>query len=130
MNNTQNNTSVAIFNNMLRLQIVTTAVVTTGAWLISGLHAGVSGFIGGFAVIVAAFFATKIANRQTKTPAGALINLLKAEALKILIIIVILFLAFKFYKQLFPAALIAGVAAAALISGVAMSKLNKTNIKI
>lgn len=126
----KNTTSVAVFNNMLQLQTIATAVVTVGAWLFYGLNAGISGFIGGFSVIVAAFFATKIANRHTKTPAGALINLLKAEALKILIIMIILFLAFKFYKQLMPFALIAGVAATALLSGAAIGNLNKTDIKI
>ncbi len=126
----KNTTSVAVFSKMLRLQLIVTAVITIGALALFGLNAGISGFIGGFSVIFAAFFATKIANREVKTPSAALFNLLKAEAIKILIIIVVLFFAFKFYKQLVPPALLAGVAAAALISGAAMGRLSKADIKI
>lgn len=114
---------------MLRLQLIATAVVTLGA-LYYGLHAGISGFIGGGAVILASFFASKVANRATHSPSGALLNILKAEVLKIFIIIAVLFLAFKFYTQILPPALLAGVAAAALISGVAIGKLNKADIQI
>lgn len=39
-------------------------------------------------------------------------------------IIVLLVIVFSFYKQLVPFALIAGLAAAALFSGAALSKLN------
>ncbi len=126
----KNTTSVAVFSNMLRLQLIATALVTIGAFAFFGLHAGVSAFIGGFSVIFAAFFASKIANREVKTPSAALLNLLKAEAIKILIIIAVLFLAFKLYKQIIPAAMLAGMAATALISGAAIGKLNKTDIKI
>jgi ATP synthase protein I len=126
----KNTISTAIFSKMLRLQMVVTALITIGALVLFGFNAGVSGFIGGFSVMFAAFFATKIANREVKTPSGALFNLLKAEALKILIIIAVLFFVFKFYKQLVPPALLAGVAAAALISGAAIGKLNKADIKI
>lgn len=126
----KNTTSVVIFSKMLRLQLVATAVVAIGALAFFGLHAGVSGFVGGFSVMFAAFFASKIANREVKTPSAALLNLLKAEAIKILIIIAVLFLAFKLYKQIIPAAMLAGMAAAALISGAAIGKLNKTDLKI
>jgi ATP synthase protein I len=126
----KNTTSVAVFSNMLRLQLIATALVTIGAFAIFGLHAGVSGFIGGFSVIFAAFFATKIANRAVKTPSAALLNLLKAELLKILIIIAVLFLAFKLYEQIIPVAMLAGMAATALISGAAIGKLDKTDLKI
>lgn len=126
----KNTISTAIFSKMLRLQLVVTALITIGALVFFGFSAGVSGFIGGFSVMFAAFFATKIANREVKTPSAALFNLLKAEALKILIIIAVLFFAFKFYKQLVPSALLAGVAAAALISGAAIGKLSKADIKI
>jgi ATP synthase protein I len=126
----KNTISTAIFSKMLRLQLVVTVLITIGALVFFGFSAGVSGFIGGFSVMFAAFFATKIANREVKTPSAALFNLLKAEALKILIIIAVLFFAFKLYKQLVPPALLAGVAAAALISGAAIGKLNKADIKI
>jgi ATP synthase protein I len=124
------NATTVVFNNMLRLQLIVTVLITLAAFAISGMSAGISGFIGGLSVLVGAFFSTRIAGREAKTPSSALMNLLKAEALKILIIIVVLFVAFKFYKQLVPPALLAGVAGTALISGAAIGKLKKSDIKI
>jgi ATP synthase protein I len=122
-------TTVSVFSKMLRLQLIATGVVAIASLLISGLHAGISALLGGAAVIIAAFVASKIAQRKNIEAAAVLVNLLKAEAIKVLIIIVLLFITFKVYKQLVPFALIAGLAAAALISGAAMSKLDK-DIKI
>lgn len=125
-----NTTTTVVFSKMLKLQFYVTMAVALGAFVLFGTHAGVSGLIGGTSVLIGAFFSTKIAGREVKTPASALLNLLKAEALKIFIIIAVLFLAFKFYMQLVPPALLAGVAATALLSGVAIGKLNKADIKI
>jgi ATP synthase protein I len=124
------NTTAIIFGKMLRLQLIATAAVTIVALLISGSHAGISAALGGLAVIIGAFVGAKIAQRNKKDATAVLINLLKAEAIKILVIFVLLLITFKVYKQLVPFALIAGLAAAALLSGAAMSKLDKTDIKI
>ena len=122
---TENTTTAAVFSKMLRLQLIATAIVAVASLAISGLHAGTSALLGGAAVIIAAFIASKIAQRKSVEAAAVLLNLLKAEAVKVLIIIVLLFITFKVYKQLVPFALIIGLAAAALVSGVAMSKLDK-----
>ena len=127
---TENTTTAAIFSKMLRLQLTATAIVAIASLAISGLHAGVSALLGGAVVIIAAFIASKIAQRKSVEAAAVLVNLLKAEAVKVLIIIVLLFITFKVYKQLVPFALIVGLAAAALVSGAAMSKLDKTDIEI
>lgn len=113
-----------VFSEMLRWQLSATAVVAVIALLISGLHAGVSAVAGGLSVVIGAFVASKIAQRHKKDASAILINLLKAEAVKILVIVVLLFITFKVYKQLVPFALIVGLAAAALFSGAAISKLN------
>ena len=127
---TENTTTAAVFSKMLRLQLIATAIVAIASLAISGLHAGVSALLGGAAVIIAAFIASKIAQRKNVEAAAVLVNLLKAEAVKVLIIIVLLFITFKVYKQLVPFALIIGLAAAALVSGAAMSKLDETDIEI
>jgi ATP synthase protein I len=126
----ENTTTAAVFSKMLRLQLLVTLIVALGAFVTFGLHAGVSGLIGGTSVLLGAFFSTRVAGRETKTPSAALFNLLKAEALKILIIIAVLFFAFKCYKQLVPPALLVGIASAALLSGAAIGKLNKADLKI
>ncbi|MDP3309182.1 ATP synthase subunit I [Methylotenera sp.] len=114
-----------VFSKMLKIQLVATFVVATVALLISGLDAGISAVLGGLSVVLGACAAVLIAKRGEKnTDASAiLINLLKAEAVKILVIIVLLVIIFNLYKQLVPFALIAGLAAAALFSGAALSKL-------
>ncbi len=127
---TENTTTAAVFSKMLRLQLIATAVVTIVSMLISGLNASISAFFGGAAVIIGALAGAKIAQRSKKNAAAVLINLLKAEVVKVLVIIVMLFITFKVYKQLVPFALVAGLAAAALVSGAAMSRLDKTDIKI
>ncbi|MEZ0209964.1 MAG: ATP synthase subunit I [Methylophilus sp.] len=113
-----------MYRNMLRWQMMATAIVIVAAVLISGIPAGISALLGGVAVIVGAWFAAKIAVRaQSKAdPTAVLLNMLKAEAVKILIIAILLFAIFKLYQSLVPFALIAGLAAAALFSGAALAK--------
>ena len=110
---------------MLKIQVVATLSVAATVFFISGFSASISAVLGGAAVVLGAFAATKVAERtSSSTDSGAiLVNLLKAEAVKILVIIMMLLVAFKFYTQLVPFALIAGLAAAALFSGAALSKL-------
>jgi ATP synthase protein I len=127
---TENTTTVSIFSKMLRLQLIATAVVAIVALVISGLHASISAALGGLAVLIGAFVASKIAQRSKQDATAALINLLKAEAVKVIVIFVLLLVTFKVYKQLVPFALIIGLAAAALVSGAAMSKLDETDIEI
>ena len=125
---TENITTAAVFSKMLRLQLIATAVVAIASLAITGLHAGISAALGGATVIIGAFVGSKIAQRNKQDATAVLVNLLKAEAVKVLVIVVLLLITFKVYKQLVPFALIAGLAAAALVSGAAMSKLD--NIKI
>jgi len=115
-----------VFSKMLKIQVNATAVVAVVALVLSGLNAGISAVLGGASVIIGAYAASMIAKRsKNKNDASAiLINLLKAEAVKILVIIVLLLIIFVVFKQLVPFALIAGLAAAALFSGAALSKLN------
>ncbi len=118
--------STEVFSKMLKVQFAATVLIAAIAVVLSGMHAGLSALLGGSVVIAGAFFASIVANRvKNKTEASAiLINLLKAEAVKILVIIALLFVIFVIYRQLVPFALIAGLAASALFSGAALSKLN------
>jgi len=110
---------------MLKIQLVATFSVAVLALFVSGLHASFSAMLGGASVVLGACAAVAVAKRgeNNKDASAILINLLKAEATKILIIIVLLVVIFKLYKQLVPFALIAGLAAAALFSGAALSRL-------
>jgi ATP synthase protein I len=126
----ENITTASVFSKMLRLQLIATAVVALASLLISGSNAGISALLGGLAVMIGAFAGAKIAQRSKQDATAVLINLLKAEAVKIIVIFALLLVMFKVYKQLVPFALIVGLAAAALVSGAAMSKLDKTELEI
>ena len=60
-------------------------------------------------------------------PGAILIALLKAEAVRVIVIVLLLLAAFKFYKGLVPLALIGGLTAAALISGAGLRTLGNVN---
>lgn len=111
---------------MLKIQVLATAAVAVVALVLAGFNASLSALLGGASVVIGAYAASMVAKRsKNKNDASAiLINLLKAEAVKILVIIVLLLITFIVFKQLVPFALIAGLAAAALFSGAALSKLN------
>jgi ATP synthase protein I len=109
---------------MLRWQVLVTVVVAVLATLLGSQSAGISAALGGTAVIVGAWVASRIAARgeHMQQPGAVLINMLKAEAVKILIIAIFLFVIFKLYHALVPFALVAGLGAAALFSGAALAK--------
>lgn len=119
-------TKSAVFSKMLRSQMIATVVITIIAFAISDLHAGSSALLGGLSVVISAFVAVKVAEKsnQNKDATVILINILKAEAVKIILIVILLFIVFKVYAQLVPFALISGLAASALFSGAAISKLD------
>lgn len=110
---------------MLKIQVVATLSVAVVVFFLSGYSASISALLGGASVVVGALVAAKIAQRSVSATDATeiLLNLLKAEAVKILVIIIMLLVIFKVYSQLVPFALIAGLAAAALFSGAALSKL-------
>lgn len=110
---------------MLKIQLIATIVIGVAVLLVYGLHAGLSAALGGVSVVFGALSAAAIAKRSagSQDSTAVLVNLLKAEAVKILVIIILLLIIFKVYKQLVPFALIAGLASAALFSGMALSKL-------
>lgn len=109
---------------MLRWQVLVTLVVAMLAMLLSGASAAISALLGGTSVVCGAWVASRIAARgqHMQNPGSILINMLKAEAVKILIIAIFLFVIFKFYHALVPFALVAGLGAAALFSGAALAK--------
>ena len=106
----------------LVLASVVTAVIV---FVLFGMHAGISLLLGAVPVIVGLLVSTPIAykSRDTKKGSTIVISALKAEAVKILIIIFLLWLAFKFYEQIVPLANICGVIIAAIVSGISVTKL-------
>ena len=106
----------------LVLASVITAVIV---FVFFGMHAGISLLLGAVPVIVGLLVTTPIAykSRDTKKASTIVISALKAEVVKILIIIFLLWLAFKFYEQIVPLANICGVTIAAIVSGISVTKI-------
>ena len=119
---------------MAKWQITATLVVGAAAGFYTGIHGALSALAGGGSAIAGGLAASVIARRsednnkeeKNKEAAAILVSLLKAEAVKILTIIILLFITFKFYTaHLVPWALILGLAAAAIVSGMAVTSLNE-----
>lgn len=113
-----------VFGGMLRSQLIATLVVAIIAFLISGMHASLSAVAGGLSVVLAAFVASKVAVSKREDAASVLGSMLKAELIKIVLIVLFLYLTIKGYKALVPWALIIGLAASAIISGATIGKTN------
>jgi|TARA_B110000879_G_C11066688_1_gene468952 ATP synthase protein I len=117
------------YRKMIVRQLVFGIVVAIILGFIFTIHAGLSLLAGIMPVVLGVVVASPIANKKNKdNPASIVINALKAEAIKILLILVVLWLEFKFYSDLVPMALVFGLIAAALISAIAISNID--NIKI
>lgn len=104
-------------------------LVSFAAYLLAGMHGALSALAGGFAVWVGSQLGA-LSMRPAKGLDGgagaALLLLLRAEAIKIVVIALLLLLTFKLYApNLVPAALIAGLAVAALLSGIGIMRVNE-----
>ena len=124
----ENIKTAAVYKQMAKWQVLSTVAVTLAAFLLAGTHAAISALAGGFSVVAGGLAGAFIAKSgDNKHEAGAiLIAMLKAEAVKIIVIAVLLLLTFKLYSEhLVPIALILGLAASAILSGAAFFGLDK-----
>jgi ATP synthase protein I len=131
----ENIKTAQVYKQMLKWQLIATISVALIAYIlaesmgvVSGEHAAVSALAGGMSAVLGGLAGAMIArNGDKKNNAGSiLITMLKAEAVKILVIVMLLFLTFKLYNEhLVPIALILGLAASAILSGAAFIGLDK-----
>jgi F0F1-type ATP synthase assembly protein I len=117
------------FANML---IKLSSISVISALIVSGffgLHAGISVLFGSLAVVIVLIASTPIANRsrRTKKASTILMDALKAEGIKIVIIILSLWAIFSFYENKVPLAIVFGLAIAAIFSGIGLTKLDTKN---
>ena len=112
-------------NMLIKLSSISTisALIVLGFF---GLHAGISVLSGAFVVIIGLTISTPIANksRETNKASNIVIDALKAEGVKILIIILLLWAIFNFYDDKVPLAIIFGLAIAAIFSGIGLTKID------
>lgn len=112
-------------NMLIKLSTISTisALIVLGFF---GLHAGISVLSGAFVVIIGLTISTPIANksRETNKASNIVMDALKAEGVKILIIILLLWAIFNFYDDKVPLAIIFGLAIAAIFSGIGLTKID------
>ncbi|HPB91428.1 MAG TPA: ATP synthase subunit I [Methylophilus sp.] len=113
-----------VVSKMLRWQLTATTFVAIIAFVLVGRYAAVSVMLGGLSAMLGAFCGALISQRsRNKTNASEILgSMLKGEGVKIVVIVASLFCVFKFYQQLVPFALIAGLAVGAIFSGAAIAK--------
>lgn len=125
----ENNKNISrAFSKAANWQIIITSLIAACSLLIGGASSALSALLGGGAVVVGAYVGMRFAKKSYDSSAGmVLITLLKAEAIKVLVIALLLLATFKFYQGLVPLALIGGLAGSALASGAGLQTMNNEN---
>ena len=105
---------------VLRWQGIATVVLTAIAWLTSGGNGALSAALGGLVGIAAALGFAAVASLGGARDSGtALLSVLRAEAVKIALVIVLLWLVLTNYKDVAIAWFIGSFLASALILSIA-----------
>lgn len=118
-----------VFSKAVRWQIIITLIITCVSLLVADVSAAVSALVGGASVILGSFAGMLVAQNNSRSSGGVLVSLLIAEAVKVLLIALLLLIAFKYYQSLVPLALIGGLAGSALASGAGLRTMNNENNK-
>lgn len=118
-----------VFSKAVRWQITITLIITCVSLLVADVSAAISALVGGGSVILGCFAGMLVAQNNSKSSGSILVSLLIAEAVKVLLIALLLLIAFKYYQSLVPMALIGGLAGSALASGAGLRTMNNENDK-
>ncbi|HVW64335.1 MAG TPA: ATP synthase subunit I [Nitrosospira sp.] len=106
---------------VMRWQSIVTAAMVMVLGFLWGLHGAASALLGGVTSIAsAAVFAAIIARYPASTPAGVLITAFKAEAMKVIFIVLMLWLVLTLYKDVVAVGFIGTFAITVLIFGMAL----------
>lgn len=90
------------FGTVLRWQLAATVVMALFGGLLAGLHGAISVFLGGVVVSAAAGVSVIVASlgaRASASPGGALLAMLRAEAVKIAVLVLLMWLVLSSYKE-------------------------------
>lgn len=130
MNKATNKTISRTLKKTASWQLIVTVLISGVSLPIAGMHAAISAMAGGASVIVGGIAGLTMVRRlrlNSVSPGALLMSMLKAEATKVLVIVVVLFATFKFYQGLLPLFLIVGLAGSALVSGAGLRAMNNEN---
>jgi ATP synthase protein I len=106
---------------VMRWQLIVTLAMVLTLGLLWGFHGAASALLGGVvSIISAAAFSAIISRYQGSTASGALITAMKAEAVKVIIMIILLWLVLTLYKDVVAVGFIGTFAVTVLIFGMAL----------
>lgn len=115
---------------VLLWQLVFACVVAVVCGLLSGINGAFSGFFGVLVSVVAGGAYAVLVSRHSGYSAGDVLRTaLRAEAVKIFLIVMLLWIVFAAYKDLKPVIFIGSFAAAVLISSMAVFVSEKPRVK-
>lgn len=106
---------------VLYWQLCVTFVLALGVWAWVGLAGGVSALLGGLISTVATFVYGAIVSRLGVTSAGNVLRVaMRAEAVKIMLMVILLWLVFTSYKDLVAVAFFSTFAVTVLMLRIAL----------
>jgi ATP synthase protein I len=105
---------------VLRWQMIATGAMTLVLGLLTSVHGAVSAMLGGLVSICAGIsFSIVISLSRSNSLAGTLLTAFRAEAAKVTVAVVLLWLVFATYKDVVPIGFIGSFAISILIFGMA-----------
>ena len=106
---------------VMRWQLIVTMAMVLVLGFASGIHGAASALLGGVvSIISAAAFSAIISRYKGVTAGGALITALKAEAVKVVVMVILLWLVLTLYKDVVAVGFIGTFALTVLIFGMAL----------
>ena len=114
---------------VMRWQMIVTVAMVLTLGLLWGFHGAASALLGGVvSIISAAAFAAMISRYQGATAGGVLITALKAETVKVVIMIILLWLVLTLYEDVVAVGFIGTFAITVLIFGMALFVTDETKV--
>jgi len=105
---------------VLQWQLIATGLMTAVLGVVAGVHGAVSALLGGLVSICAGLaFSVVVSLSKSDSLAGTLATAFRAEAAKIMIAVILLWLVFATYKQVVAVGFIGSFAVSILIFGMA-----------
>jgi ATP synthase protein I len=105
---------------VLRWQVIATAILMLAVGLLAGVHGAISAMLGGLVSICAGLaFSVVVSLSRSDSLAGTLVAAFRAEAAKVSLAVVLLWVVFATYKDVVAIGFIGSFAISILIFGMA-----------
>ena len=109
------------FHLIFAVQAGATVLLALLAGWLAGVNGAISAGLGGLVSMIAGLgFALMVANKKNSSAEGVLRDAFRAESVKVVLVIMLLWLVFKLYRDVVAAALIGAFCITILIFGMAL----------